>query len=55
MSQSYVDSTATGGTTYTYTIKAVDASGNLSSAATLTIAAPVSSTSGTFDLYQPNL
>ena len=38
---------------YTYTVKAVDSSGNLSTAATLNVSAPALSTSGTFDVFTP--
>jgi fibronectin type 3 domain-containing protein len=53
MSTSYTDSTVTAGTSYTYTIKAVDTAGTLSTATALTVSAPANSTSGTFDVYNP--
>jgi hypothetical protein len=53
VSTSYSDSSVTAGTAYTYTVKAVDSTGAVSTAATLSITPPALSTSGTFELYTP--
>jgi alpha-tubulin suppressor-like RCC1 family protein len=49
----YTDTGVSGGTTYTYTVKAVDTSGAQSVAATLNVTAPAYSTSGSFDVFTP--
>jgi hypothetical protein len=51
---SFSDSGLTQGSSYTYTIKAVDVAGNLSSASSgLTITTETSSTSGTTEVFSP--
>lgn len=54
LSLNYTDATAAPASNYTYTVRAVDTAGNLSSVATLVASIPVLSTSGWFEVFVPS-
>lgn len=54
VSRNYTDTSLSAGTSYSYTIRTVDAAGNVSDASVgLTIATPASSTSGAVEIFSP--